>query len=490
MFHLSSQMVKKKAVCAISAALALLPFGVALTASRPAEALPVSSLNARPLPAFARKYGMPCSACHDSWPRLSPFGQAFKDNGYQLMNDKDAPIWQNPGYWPVTFRITPQWHFERTNRVLVDGSTAGSSTEAGITSHGFDWSGLDFHTAGTLAKNVSFYVLPASDSTGAFHFEAVFARLDNLFGSSWLNIKLGKFELDNLQSEKRPLTLSNNGGFYQNYHFQPLFAPGTPAVPGPIGESNYVFGIGDNQVGLEWMGHSKDDRTRISASLLTSNDGNPGLTSNNGSGGPPVTGKTYDGFFAASRAFQIGDLGLQRVGGFAYIGQAPTFCKFTSGGACIDGTGIDNKPYYRAGFIGMWFIKKFDVTTMYFRGWDNAFLASGTPAEPGATLPAGFHAPSWNGALIEPHYTVGPRLVFTGRYEAIRMSQQIQDSNPSDLGNIDAGTIGFRYYPFISSRAGFAFHNEVSIVRQRKAAPISGNDLTSGSAMVGFDFDF
>ena len=41
---------------------------------------------------------------------LNYFGQKFKDNGYQLMNDRDAPIWQNPGYWPVTFRITPIWH--------------------------------------------------------------------------------------------------------------------------------------------------------------------------------------------------------------------------------------------------------------------------------------------------------------------------------------------------------------------------------------------
>ena len=38
---------------------------------------------------------------------LNYFGQKFKDNGYQLMNDRDAPIWQNNGYWPVTMRITP-----------------------------------------------------------------------------------------------------------------------------------------------------------------------------------------------------------------------------------------------------------------------------------------------------------------------------------------------------------------------------------------------
>ena len=39
------------------------------------------SQSARAIPAFARKYGMPCSACHEAWPKLNNFGQVFKDNG-------------------------------------------------------------------------------------------------------------------------------------------------------------------------------------------------------------------------------------------------------------------------------------------------------------------------------------------------------------------------------------------------------------------------
>ena len=78
-----------------------------------------------------------------------------------------------------------------------------------------------------------------------------------------MNIKLGKFELDNLQSEKRILTaISNVAGVYANYHFQPLVSPGSVSAPGAVTEGLYGFGIGDNQVGLEYMGHSKNDRTR------------------------------------------------------------------------------------------------------------------------------------------------------------------------------------------------------------------------------------
>ena len=59
-----------------------------------AFALPLPSGNVRAIPAFARKYGLPCSACHTAWPELNNFGQVFRDNGYQLMNDRDSPIWQ------------------------------------------------------------------------------------------------------------------------------------------------------------------------------------------------------------------------------------------------------------------------------------------------------------------------------------------------------------------------------------------------------------
>lgn len=431
--------------------------GVFLSTSSPASALP----------AFARKYGMPCSSCHEAWPKLSPFGQQFKDNGYQMGNDRDAPIFQQPAYWPVTFRITPIWHRESTDKVQVDGSNGIGGNEATVTTHGFDWSGLDFHTAGTLANNYSFYVLPSSDNTAAFHFESVWARIDNIGGSSWVNVKLGKFELDNLLSEKRILTLTNVSGVYTNYHFQ------------PVGEA-YKFGIGDNQVGVEWMGHSKNDRTRVSASLLSASDGQPGL---------PVS-RAYNGYFAASQAFEAGSLGLQRVGAFAYIGQAPTYFQFTNGGptAGLPGTGIGNKGFQRYGLIGMWYVKKFDITTIFFHSHDSAYLGTNTPAN--QALPTGAHAPSWNGGLFESHYNFNPQLILINRYELVRMSQQALDANPANLGNADVLTFGARYYPFISSRAGFAYHGEYAIIWQKGVSPVTLTNQTTSSLLFGFDFAF
>ena len=447
----------------------------------------VLTMNCSPanaIPAFARKYGMPCSSCHEAWPKLSPFGQMFKDNGYQIGNDRDAPIFQSPAYWPIAFRITPNWHLENSQNLPVV-TTDGTTTNRSVTTQGFDYTGMDILTGGTLARNFSFLLVPSSDETGAFHFESVNLRFDNLFNSTWFNIKVGKFELDNLLSEKRILTLSSNGGFYQNYHFQPWIAPGTPSYI-------YVFGLGDNQLGMEWMGHSKDDRTRLSVSLLSPTDGNPDFQS--GAGG--AAGNTYDVYVAGSRAFEAGRLGLQRVGGFAYFGHAPTYAKYTSqdeGNPPIGGTGTGNEPYYRIGFIGMWYLHKLDVTTMYFWGKDNVYLGTGTPVNSETGLPVGAHAPTWNGGLIETHYTFNPQMIFINRYELIRMSQQALSSNPGNTGNTDALTFGFRYYPFINTRAGFAFHNEYSIVWQRNINLNSAGlpiGLTSSSLMFGFDFAF
>src|SRR5580700_10667239 len=213
---------------------------------RTASALPTSKVIA--IPAFARKYGLPCSACHTAWPELNNFGQVFRDNGYQLMNDRDSPIWQNPSYFPITFRITPNWHRESTDHQQVQTQNVSGTFTGTVTQAGFDLSGMDLWSGGTLYKNISFILLPSSDATATWHFESAFVRFDNLKGSPWFNVKFGKFELDNLISEKRFLFLSANGGLYQIYHFTP------PGVAGGNGDFN-DFGYGDNQIGIEVAGH-------------------------------------------------------------------------------------------------------------------------------------------------------------------------------------------------------------------------------------------
>jgi hypothetical protein len=419
------------------------------------------------IPAFARKYGLPCSACHIGWPILNVFGQQFRDNGYQLGNDRDSPIYQNPAYWPITFRVTPNWHVESQNKVLIDQT----NTERTITTTGFDLSGLDIWTAGTLYKNISFSVLPSMAEGDAFHFENAWVRFDNLLKTPWMNLKFGKFELDMLLSQKRFLTLSNVGGFWYNYQFL------------PPGDSNGFGGIGDNQLGVELSGHSKNSYARYSIALLSSVDGNPGLTS----AGQPGTARNYDVFANVNEGFQVKGLGVQRVGLYGYVGQSPTYF-LTSGGTPVQAQGA--KSFSRVGAYGWWFFKDLDIETLYMHGQDNVYLGNSVPANQPGLLPTGAAGPSWNGGFVEAHYTVNPQFIFTGRYELVHMSRQANPANISTLGNVDSFTIGYRWYPIMFSRAGLAFHNEYAQVKTGNTSILTNSDQTSRSVMVGFDFDY
>ncbi len=427
----------------------------------------MGSPTAQAIPAFARKYSLPCSACHEAWPKLNEFGQVFRDNGYQLGNDRDAPITQIPSYWPITFRITPQWHREYNQRVAVDnipGDPASGQTEQRVSTSGFDISGVDIWAAGTLAKNISFVVLPSSDENGNFHFESAFVRFDNLAGSRWLNLKFGKFELDTPVSEKRILTLSNDGGFYQNYHFE------------PPGDTN-ITEMGDNQLGVELLGHSANSYTRYSVAVVSDSDGSPNLP----------TGRGYDVYSNVSHAFEVPHLGLQRFGVLNFTGESPTAYQ-TSNGQPIPGTGSGNKPWYRVGAYALDYIGKFDLSTVYVHASDSAYLGTGTAAN--QPLPAGARAPAWNGGFVESDYVYSPRLVLVTRYEAVRMSQQALPTSPHALGNIDAATVGYRWYPIMNSRAGLAWHQEYSWMISRDSSPLTGRDAAGSSLFFGFDFAF
>lgn len=433
------------------------------------------------IPAFARKNGLRCSACHEAWPKLSAFGQNFKDNGYQIGNERDSPIYLSPLYWPISLRITPQWHNELNTAMPTDQSASGVQR---VSTQGFDLSGMDLLAEGLLSKNITFLLLPSSDENGNFHFESAWVRLDNLLDSPWLNVKAGKFELDTILSEKRILTLSQNGGYYQIYHYLPSVDPvafgQAPVAVGELGVSTTFFGLGDNQLGVEVGGHSRDDYTRYSAAFLTSSDGSVNL---------PTSG-AYDTFLTASRAFPAGNLGLQRFAVFSYIGQSPTrFLTQTVSGVSsqISGSGYGSKSFTRTGVYALLKAKQVSFTPMFTHATESAFVALGIPSNDAS--PTGVQSPTWNGRMLELNYVPTLKYAFTARYEDIRNTRQTFASSPHSRGDLDAETVSFRYYPFTTSRDGLALHLEYSKIHSIGISAIGGNQ-TLRSTFIGWDFAF
>ncbi len=425
--------------------------------------------SAQAIPAFARKYGMPCSACHEAWPMLNNFGQTFKDNGYQLGNDRDAPIYQEPSYWPIMFRTTPMWHRETNERQAIDaipGNATSGLVESTVNKSGFDLNGIDMITAGTLYKNISFLVQPFIGNNSISLGQA-WARFDNLAGSRWLNLKVGKFELDEPISQERSLTLNNTGGLYYSYLFT------------PPGDHNVFGGLAFNQLGVELLGHSENDYTRYSIAAVSSTNGNTGLPTN----------QTFDVYANVNQAFEVPWFGRQQIGAYAYVGQSPTFFQTVHGNP-IPGTGLGNRSFYRVGAYGIWYVNKFDIYTFYLHGYDNVFLGNSVPANQPANLPVGAAGPTWNSGFVEVHYNPTPRWIALGRYELNRMSREANPSLPSNLGNLDTWTVGYRYYPIMSPRAGLAWLQEYSRILNAGQAPISGKNGAQDSLLMGFDFDF
>jgi len=428
-----------------------------------------SVLPAHGIPAFARKYGLPCSACHEAWPMLNNFGQTFKDNGYQLGNERDAPIYQEPSYWPIMFRTTPQWHRENNKRQALDrvpGNPSSGLVESSVTTSGFDLGGLDVITAGTLYQNVSFFIQPFIGNS-SINLSQAWVRLDNLAKSHWLNFKMGRFELDEPISAERSLTLSATGGGYSTYFFT------------PPGDNNFFAGIGFPQLGVELLGHSDDDSTRYSVAAVTNSNGEGGLPAN----------QAVDVYANVNQSFEVPWFGRQQVGVYGFLGQSPTYFQ-TSGGTPLPGTGTGNRSFYRLGAYGHWYVDKFDFYTFFMHGYDNVFLGNAVPANKPFNLPIGAAGPAWNGGFVEGHYNPNPRLILIGKYELNRMSRQANPGIRSNTGNFDTWTAGYRWYPIMSPRAGLAWTQEYSRIINAGTAPLSGKDDIHNSYSMGFDFDF
>jgi hypothetical protein len=426
---------------------------------------------ARAFPAFARKYGMSCSACHVAWPIFNPQGQNFRDNGYQFGLGKDDPITISQGYVPISLRTTPAYQYTRvTNQPSDNGpvtiQTGGVPVPPGV----------DILTGGTIAKDISFLlVLSGFGPDGTASAESAWVRLDNLANTTWLNLKIGKFELDEPASAHRGVALTYGYAVYAGH-------PTGSLVP---------FDMGENQVGFELDGHSARSTTRYSLSV-TSVNGGEGL-SGNGWSSPMVYGHVQ-------QAFELGNpvLPWVRVGALGGVGWWPTV--FDTNGVDADGnpipipgTGRDHKTFTRAGAEVSWMLGHpttpalFTVAYMYGNHSAGLIQPNGDTGEDFSgrsnSFNGGFVEVDWV-PLSEPSYNATPWLVFA-RYDLVRYQH--------GSGGTDGGTLGVRRYLAIGPRAAAAIHLEGHIDRVKgvgfNADGVTRNVQTT-AAFGGIDFDF
>ena len=475
---------------------------------------------ANAIPAFARKYGVPCNVCHvPGFPKLNDFGNQFRDQGYQFGADVDLPTHENitMGYWPLSMRTTVGY---QAASVRTDGS--------GVSTGGFGFTGLDILSFGLLHRDISFGIVytPGLGSAGfgtvpggsSSDLESAFVRLmrlerflgvEGVPGTYLMNLKVGKFELDVPFSEKRSPTLNTP---FVMYHY----VAGTPYFAGISGTStsSYAnpnsFVVGANSPGIEMSGITKtavtDGVFRYSLAGLSTNTFSGPLSGCGGgncpNGAPPGTGGRNVNFYGHMTQ-SFGGYGIvtgHRIGLFGVYGNAPTTVNATC--PTCQAVGGSGQPFYRMGAdVSLTFDGQWNLFGALVHGNDskNLFVAQGIANAQNA---------SWNGAFVELDWyptqlpLVGmPGWFFAYRYDIIRNDRQGDPTFAKNYNNVDSHTFLVRYYIHQSSRTDIALHAEYNTYRtvgvgsanavlgNGTCAPACGN-LLGQTMLVGLDFAY
>ncbi len=115
------------------------------------------------IPAFSRRYGVSCSACHSAWPALNAAGWSFKMSGYRRLNGRELqPTTKDidlamgalsvPSIPPLAIVGQFGFDFQEIGPKGSDGSTA---TRKGSS---FNFNELELLAGTPLGKNLSFFL--------------------------------------------------------------------------------------------------------------------------------------------------------------------------------------------------------------------------------------------------------------------------------------------------------------------------------------------
>jgi hypothetical protein len=142
------------------------------------------------IPAFARKYNMSCTTCHQPFPKLKPYGDEFAGNGFQVEGNEPARAFRDTGDdqlllmrdLPVAIRV------DGFLRWLPQNTDGGRS----------DFQSpfiLKLLSGGQIAHNVAYYFyFLAAERGEVVGLEDAFIMFNDLFGKD-LDLYVGQFQV-------------------------------------------------------------------------------------------------------------------------------------------------------------------------------------------------------------------------------------------------------------------------------------------------------
>src|SRR6266699_2730204 len=184
--------------------------------------------------AFSRKYQTSCTTCHNNYPELNDFGEAFKKNGFKFPKDdevfvKEPPVLlgskaqkeafpgavypgEIPGYLPIAFRYEGNFTLNRKQPAGVIAQN-GFAPRTDL----FAPNTFTIISAGSFGQNISFWIdddisTGGSGADGGLGDGYVkYNDLGHVFKlpKNALNVRFGQFELDLPFTQARTIYLSD-----------------------------------------------------------------------------------------------------------------------------------------------------------------------------------------------------------------------------------------------------------------------------------------
>jgi hypothetical protein len=397
------------------------------------------------IPAFARKYQTSCATCHNNYPELNDFGEAFKRNGFKFPKDDDSFVKEPPvllgakaqreafpnaiypgelpGTLPISFRYSGNFNY---NSDRPAGVSPVTRTDLFVPNT------LTIIAAGSFGQNISFWIdndisAAGSGANGGLGDGYLKFDVGHYLGlpSRAFNIRFGQFELDLPFSQARTIYPSAYDVFSEIAVAQQPGGTQTATASNP-------FFVGTPQRGVEIGGYGNGGNFTWSVAT------DDGTNSAYGLGAPITARNTKDVYARVSQRFNLerdsqsrnavqaaGPTGPRdhtsiRLGGFYYYGTNETTV-----GTPVPGTVVKD-PFYRAGADLRFKYRKMELFGVGMIGHDSNHIVDTS----NLSVTAG-PAVKYAGGFAGSNFWIYPWMIAYMRYDFVNSPTDFASGNPA-----------------------------------------------------------
>lgn len=202
------------------------------------------------IPAFARKYGTSCHTCHTVYPKLNPFGSAFRMRGYRMPGETEDMIKQEPvplgaeanrrlwprALWPSTIPSNVPLSLDVRLAIVTEHDAATGETR----SSDFRFpEAIELLAAGTFGNTISYFSALEAEveaEHGETEVSLEVGHAEVHFNGPWgtgsgFNLKMGRFSPEFSQPFNHGY-LATDASPAVIFGFNPIGAHGSSEVGG------------------------------------------------------------------------------------------------------------------------------------------------------------------------------------------------------------------------------------------------------------------